>query len=121
MEIKIQSATFEWMAFQTPGILLEMELVTDSGPVKVTATICEVQPIMFANNLIYLEGKSQLDREALVKYLPPREIPEHPGEFMNSVTDDPKILALVRYFLDAINYRNGARFVEHASLPPSLF
>jgi hypothetical protein len=109
------------MDSQTPGMLLELELETDLEPVKVMATISEVRPVLFDHGLIYLQGTSLAHRELLYKHLAPKEIPGHPGEFIDSVTNDPKILGLVRYFLDAINYQNGAKFVEHASLPSSLF
>jgi hypothetical protein len=121
--LKILSAIYGWVDGMVPGMLLELELETDSGPVKVTATISEesVRPVLFDHGLIYLQGTSLHHMELLRKHLTPKEIPGHPGEFLDSVTDDPKILGLVRHFLDAINSRNGAQFVEHASLPPSLF
>jgi hypothetical protein len=114
--LKILAATYEWINPVTPGIRLELELETPEGSKRVVATVSEVRPQLFNNGLVYLQGTSPSHAELLRNYLTPKEIHEHPGEFMDSVTNNPGILDLVRLFLDAIDYRNGARFEEHASL-----
>ncbi|MDR0742142.1 MAG: hypothetical protein LBE98_01620 [Puniceicoccales bacterium] len=119
-EVKILNATFMCVNYQTPGIEFELELKTSDGPQHVVAIVSEVRPLLFDNGLVYLYGKSASDRQVLRDNLPAKTIPESPDFSMDSTTNDPKIIKTVRYFLDAINYRNGARFEEGKPLPKEL-
>jgi hypothetical protein len=119
--LKILGATYEWVDEVVPGMVLDLELETGVSPVRVMAMVSEVRPILFEKGLVYLKGTTLENVKLLRQYLPPKEHPFCPGELLESTTDNPKILGLVAHFLDAINYSNGAKFVEHGSLPPSLF
>jgi hypothetical protein len=116
-EVKILSATFMCANYQTPGIEFELELQTSGSPQRIMATISEVRPLLFDNGLVYLQGKSAYDVQLLMNSLSPKTIPEDPDIPIDCTTNDPKIIKAVRYFFDAINYRNGARFEEGKSLP----
>jgi hypothetical protein len=116
-EVKILNATFMCVNYQTPGIEFELELQTSDGPQRVVATVSEVRPLLFDNGLVYLHGKFASDRQLLRNNLSPKTIPENPDFPMDCTTNDPKIIRSVRYFFDAINYRNGARFEEGKPLP----
>ncbi|MDR1233245.1 MAG: hypothetical protein LBJ75_03235 [Puniceicoccales bacterium] len=119
-EIKILNATFMCVNYQTPGIEFELELQTSEGPQRIVAVVSEVRPLLFDNGLVYLLGKSTRDRQLLSNNLAQKTIPENPDFQMDCTTNDPKIIKTVRYFFDAINYRNGACFEEGKLLPKEL-
>ncbi|MDR1891381.1 MAG: hypothetical protein LBQ23_04405 [Puniceicoccales bacterium] len=116
-EMKITKAIFVWADKQTPGVELELSFPTVGRPKCAVALIADVSPMLFDKGLVYLRGKTANDMGVLSEYLPPKEVPEWPGELLNNVTDDPRIIKIVRHLYDAANRRNGARFEEGKSLP----
>ncbi|MDR1414161.1 MAG: hypothetical protein LBI56_04505 [Puniceicoccales bacterium] len=114
--IKILNATFVQVNYQTAGIEFDLELQTSDGPQRAVAIVSEVRPLLFGNGLVYLQGKSAKDRLTPEQALSPKTI-ENSEYPIDSATNAPKVIKAVRYFLDAVNYRNGTRFEEGKALP----
>ncbi|MDR1255550.1 MAG: hypothetical protein LBJ94_01300 [Puniceicoccales bacterium] len=116
-EMKITSATYVWVDSQTPGVELGLEFSTQEGPQRAVARVGEVGPVLFNSGLVPLRGKSMQDREILDKYLPPKELRDFPGEMIGSVTDDPRVMKIIRHVYNAADNLHGARFRAGNPLP----
>jgi hypothetical protein len=119
--MKIIRVTFVWANKQTPGVEIGLTFSTLGGPKTAVALIADVSPALLDKGLVYLRGKTANDMGILNEYLPQKEVLEWPGELLSNVTDDPRIIKIVRYLYDAANHRNGIHFEEGKSLPAELF
>ncbi|MDR1401766.1 MAG: hypothetical protein LBI81_02300 [Puniceicoccales bacterium] len=116
--LKILSAKFIWANSQEPGVEFGLEILTPQ-PEHVIAIVSEVRPMLFDRNLVYLCGKSARDVKLLRENLTAKTIPAY-NITLESVTDDPKIVKSVQYFLDAANRRDGLFFTKGDSIPKDL-
>jgi hypothetical protein len=116
-ELKILSAKYVRLCYMEPYILLELEFSADNESVRVDAYLGEISAVLYKNNLVPLVGKSAEDRKNLSRYLQLKQIPELPDVEIDNVSGDPKILRIARHLFDAVNFRNGAKFVAGEEVP----
>jgi hypothetical protein len=119
--MKIRKAMFVWTNKQPPGVEIGLSFSTLGGQKTAVPLIADVSPALLDKGLVHLRGKTANHMGVFNEYLPPKKALEWPGELLSNVTDDPRIIKIVRYLYDATNHRNGVHFKEGKSLPTELF
>lgn len=96
-----------------PALKMNLTIHEEIGDVKVCAYVVgeEIQPGLLRRGMVYIHSMTERDAKAIIEHISPKSVPGYANP-LHFVTNSPKVVEVVKRFIDIINHRMDESFKE---------
>jgi hypothetical protein len=96
-----------------PALEMNLTIHKENEDVEVNAYVAveEFWPGLLCKDMTNIHGMTERDAEVILKHIPPKPVPGYASP-IHFITNSPKVVKVVRQFIDIINHHTDERFED---------